>query len=63
MLMDIRANTEDSKENTIGIDIFRQNYTQLPAKGKLLLKKHLQNLVSLQNIMIETVSTNKTEAS
>jgi hypothetical protein len=44
------------KENSSDIGILEQNFTQLPAEGKSLLKNYLQNLVSLQNAMRGAIS-------
>jgi hypothetical protein len=55
MLCSVVKGVADQKENSVDISILEQNFTQLPAEGKILLKKYLQNLVSMQNTMTGAV--------
>jgi len=51
MLNNIENDVNDRKDNSSGMGILEQNFTQLPTEGKFLFKEFLHNLVSMQEMM------------
>ena len=63
MLYSVENSVDEQKDNSADIGFLEQNFAQIPAKGKILLKNHLQNLVSLQNTMTGAVSVDNAQLS